>query len=125
MLKRKQLHSWMIKLGGGLLAAALVSGLALAPAYAAAPAGGGPDRLPLPTPPASVNQALTAILQREQSWLSVQTNTLADANTIAAHMEKVGKGDRSTSSPSELPQGDPCKGVGGPRWHQPSPAGGI
>jgi len=81
MLKLKTLHSWAIKLAGALLAAALTAGLALAPAYAA----GSPSGQVSPTPAGPVNQALANIYQREQSWLSVQTNTLADANTIAAN----------------------------------------
>jgi hypothetical protein len=34
-----------------------------------------------------VNQALANILQRELAWLGVQSNTLADANTIAANAQ--------------------------------------
>jgi hypothetical protein len=74
------LKGWLIKLAGGALAVALVAGLALAPAYAATgPAAG--------TPPPTLNQALTNIYQREQTWLSVQSNTLTDANTIAVNMQ--------------------------------------
>jgi hypothetical protein len=53
------------------------------PAYAAT----SPDRLVSPTPPGPVNQALANILQREQAWLGVQSNTLAHANTIAANAQ--------------------------------------
>lgn len=76
----KTLNRWMLKLAGGLLAAGLVAGLALLPAYAA----GSPDT---GTPPGPLNTALSNLYQREQNWLGVQSNTLTDANTIAVNMQ--------------------------------------
>jgi hypothetical protein len=80
MLALKTVTGWMIKLAGGLLATAFAAGLALAPAYAASSPDTG-------TPPGPVNQALQNIYQREQTWLSGQSNTLTDANTIAVNMQ--------------------------------------
>ncbi len=80
MSKLAGVRGWVIKLAGGLLAVGMVAGLALAPAYAA----GSPDT---GTPPGPVNQALQNIYQREQSWLSVQSNTLTDANTIMVNVQ--------------------------------------
>ena len=80
MLKFAAIRSWMIKLAGSVLAVGMVAGLALAPAYAA----GSPDA---GTPPSPLNQALSNIYQREQSWLSIQSNTLTDANTIAVNAQ--------------------------------------
>ena len=84
MLKLKTLNSWMIKLASGLLAAGLVAGLALLPAHAAEPAVGSPDS---GTPPGPLNTALSNLYQREQNWLSGQSNTLTDANTIAVNAQ--------------------------------------
>jgi hypothetical protein len=80
MFTFRHFQSGMIKWAGGLLAALLVAGLALAPAYAAESSAAG-------TPPGPVDQLLANLFQREQSWLSVQTHTLADANTIAANAQ--------------------------------------
>src|SRR5258706_10539265 len=81
-------NSWMVKLAGGLLAAGLAAGLALLPAptvvAAAAPGAALPD---IGTPPGPLNTALSTLYQREQNWLSVQSNTLTDANTIAVNMQ--------------------------------------
>ncbi len=78
------LKGWLIKLAGGALAVALAAGLALVPAYAASSAVTGPAA---GTPPPTLNQALTNIYQREQTWLSIQSNTLTDANTIAVNAQ--------------------------------------
>lgn len=77
MMTLKTAQRWLVKLGGALLATAMVAGLALAPAYAAAPAGETPGRA----------QTLETLYQREQNWLSVQTNRLTEANTIAAKLQ--------------------------------------
>ncbi|MCC7361503.1 MAG: hypothetical protein IT317_18595 [Anaerolineales bacterium] len=69
--------AWWVKLSGALLAAALTAGLALAPAYAA-PAAVAAER-PAPT--------LETLYQREQNWLTVQTTTLTNANSIAVNMQ--------------------------------------
>ena len=66
-------RTWLVKLGGALLAATAAAGLALSPVAAA-----GPTR-PAPT--------LETVYQREQNWLVVQTTTLTDANTIAANIQ--------------------------------------
>jgi len=84
MLSLKTLNRWMFKLAGGVLAAGLAAGLALLPAYAAAPSAALPDT---GTPPGPLNTALSTFYQREQTWLSVQSNTLTDANTIAVNMQ--------------------------------------
>ena len=84
MLTIKRLNSWMLKWAVGLLAAGLAAGLALMPAYAAGPGLASPDT---GTPPGPINTTLSNIYQREQGWLSVQSNTLTDANTIAVNMQ--------------------------------------
>ena len=80
MLTFKKRNSWLFKLVGSMLAASLVAGLALLPAYAA----GSPDT---GTPPGPLNTALSNLYQREQNWLSLQSNTLTDANTIAVNAQ--------------------------------------
>jgi len=82
------LKGWLIKLAGGALAVALAAGLALVPAYAASDAASSAVTGPAAgTPPPTLNQALTNIYQREQTWLSIQSNTLTDANTIAVNAQ--------------------------------------
>jgi hypothetical protein len=101
MLTLKTVNNWMIKLAGGLLAAGLAASLALLPAYAAAPSAASPDS---GTPPGPLNTALSNIYQREQNWLSVQSNTLTDANTIAVNMQNwinTLKGQGKDTSPLE------------------------
>lgn len=84
MLTIKRPSGWMLKWAGGLLAAGLVAGMALIPAYAAGLGLASPD---IGTPPGPLNTTLSNIYQREQRWLSVQSNTLTDANTIAVNMQ--------------------------------------
>ena len=84
MRRFKMINKWMLQLAGGLLAAALAAGLAMLPAYAAAPGIASPDT---GTPPGPLDTALTNLYQREQNWLSVQSNTLTDANTIAVNTQ--------------------------------------
>jgi hypothetical protein len=80
MFKFRSVQGWLMKLAGGLMAVTMLAGVALAPTYAAGSPNTG-------TPPAAT--VLTNLYQREQKWLSAQTTTLTDANTIAANMQNM------------------------------------
>lgn len=74
MMTLKTTQRWLVKLGGALLAAVMVAGLALSPALAAGPTAAG-------------HPTLETLYQREQNWLSVQTLTLTNANSIALNTQ--------------------------------------
>jgi hypothetical protein len=79
------IKSWFTKLAAALLAGITIAGLALAPVAAAAPTT---DTLPpVAVTPGAVTPTLEKVYEREQLWLSVQTLTLTNANSIATNAQ--------------------------------------